>query len=71
MTITYGKPFVFGVQEPKKLRGFPEGRVRIRQRNDDFAQAFVKTPTGIRHFYVEEIDGFWQPTCEQALNDTP
>jgi len=61
---------VFGLAEIKPLRGFPEGRVRIRLRNDDFAQAYVKTATGIRCFYLYEVDGHWQPSFETARNET-
>jgi len=61
-------PVVFGIQDTKPLRGFPDGRVRIRLRNDGFAQAFVKSATGIRHFYIREVDGFWLPCFEQGAN---
>ena len=59
---------VWGVQSAKPLRGFPDGKVRIRVRSADFAQAFVKTRDGIRHFYIQSIDGFWQPKFEQGSN---
>lgn len=62
---------IFAIREPKPLRGFPEGRVRLRLRNDEFARAFVRTPEGIRHFIVQETpDGFWEPVpgCEQGRN---
>jgi len=59
---------VFGAKERKPLRGFPQGRVKLVIRNDDFVAAFVKTSDGIRKFYVESVDGFWQPLYEQASN---
>lgn len=67
--IKYGKlREVFGMVEPKPLRGFPPGEVRLRLRYDCFARAFVRNESGIRHFYVEEVDGFWQPCFEQGAN---
>lgn len=59
---------VWGVKERKPLKGFPEGRVKIRLRNTDFARAFVKTTSGIRQFIVAEVDGFWIPKFEQGSN---
>ena len=67
---THSPPIVFGVTEPKPLRGFPPGKVRLRLRNEDFAHAFVSSESGTRHFYVEEADGFWQPIFEQGANLT-
>lgn len=60
---------VFGIRERKPLKGFPEGRVKIRLRNTDFARAFVKTASGIRQFIVAEVDGFWTPKFEQGSNE--
>jgi hypothetical protein len=65
MRITYG------LEDAKPLRGFPSGLIRIRQRADNFTRAFVKTESGIRHFYVEEVEGFWQPCFEQGRNFRP
>ncbi len=62
---------VFGIpDEIKPLEGFPVGRVRLRLRPKEFAKAFVKTPTGIRQFLVEEKDGKWIPAYEQGCNET-
>lgn len=58
----------FGVQEPKPLKNFPPGKVRLRMRNNDFVHAYVKTSSSIRHFLVDEIDGFWVPILEQGAN---
>ncbi len=55
---------------PRPLRGFPEGEVRLRLRQGDFAQAFVRVPGGIRRFLVHEKDGHWQPFMEMAANLT-
>ena len=59
---------IWGVVEPKPLKGFPEGRVKLRLRNKDFARAFVKTSNGIRSFIIAEQDGFWIPKWEQGSN---
>lgn len=62
---------VFGIpDEIKPLEGFPAGRVRLRLRPSEFVKAFVKTPTGIRKFFVEEKDGKWFPAYEQGRNET-
>lgn len=65
-----GMSLIFGVKEQKPLRGFPEGRVRIRARNEAFMIAFVKTATGIRKFYVEDHEDHWSPGPETGYNDT-
>ena len=62
------RPVPFGSSDPKPLRRFPSGKIRLRIRKDDFVQAFVRTESCIRHFYVEEVDGFWQPCFEQGAN---
>ena len=59
---------VFGVKAPLPLKGFPQGRIRLRIRNTGFAQAFVKSESGIRHFYISEKEGFWTPIYEQGSN---
>ena len=53
-----------GVREPLPLAGFPEGRVRLRLRNNSFAMAYVKTKDGIRCFVIGEMDGMWVPVTE-------
>lgn len=61
---------VFGVRKIPKLCGFPAGRVRIRMRNTEFAQVFVKTNRGIRQFYVVvDRRGNWIPLGEVARNE--
>jgi hypothetical protein len=59
---------VWGVKTPLPLKGFPQGKVRLRIRNNDFVHAYVKTKEGIRHFIVAEKDGFWVPEYEQGAN---
>jgi len=60
---------IFGVQNPKPLAGFPQGRIRLRIRNTDFARAFVRTPSGIRHFIVKDTGEKWEPMLEQGRNE--
>jgi hypothetical protein len=61
---------IFGVHKPKPLRGFPPGKVRLRLRNTEFARGFVRDENGIRHFILQESEGFWEPMpgCEQGRN---
>lgn len=58
--------YVFGVCQPLPLRGFPQGRIRLRLRKDSFAKAFVKSPTGIRRFLIGQRGAFWVPMYEQG-----
>lgn len=62
---------MYGVRPELPVRGFPPGRIRIRQRNTEFPRAFVKTANGIRHFIIAELDGHWVPYAEQGANHTP
>jgi len=62
---------MYGVRPELPVRGFPSGRIRIRQRNTGFPSAFVKTANGIRHFIIAELDGHWVPYAEQGANHTP
>jgi hypothetical protein len=69
MAIAYGRKIVFGVKDPLPLRGFPPGRARIRQRNDDCTVVFIRTAdVGVRRFFVEERDGAWYPAIESGAN---
>ena len=62
---------MYGVRPELPVRGFPPGRIRIRQRNTEFPRAFVKTANGIRHFIIAELDGHWVPYAEQGANHSP
>lgn len=66
--ITHGEKHAFGLNEPLPPKGFPEGRIRWRIRQDDFTLARVKTVDGIREFHVKEQDGFWVPSYERGRN---
>ena len=68
--ITVGmREVVFGIQEIKPLRYFPEGRIKIRMRPTDFANAFVKSATGIRKFLIRDTGDAWEPSYEQGRNE--
>ena len=59
----------FGVVEPLPLKDFPEGRHRLRIRQDDFVKVRIRTKTGIREFIPEIKDGFWVPYVETGRNE--
>jgi len=60
---------VYGDHDPLPLVGFPEGRARIRMRNDDYVMVYIRPPVGgIRKFVVEEKDGTWRPAFEIGRN---
>ena len=61
---------VFGLVTMRPLRGFPEGRIKLRFRNDDFAVAFVRNKYGIRRFVLGEEDGYFIPLVETGRNIT-
>jgi len=64
-----GQKMVFGVVDPLPLRGFPEGRARIRLRNKTFATVNIRPPQGgIRRFNIEEREGAWRPAFEIGAN---
>ena len=50
------------------MRGFPDGRVKIVMRGNDFVTAFVKTASGIRKFYVKKVDDHFEPHWEIMAN---
>jgi hypothetical protein len=67
--ITKGCVLEFGVKEPLPLFGFPEGRARIRQRNNNYTIVFIRPPNGgIRKFVIGTKNGAWWPVFEMASN---
>jgi len=68
MAVISSKNLVFGIRPMLPLKGWPEGRVRVRLRATDFAWGYVKTPSGIRQFAIEVREGCWWPAYEQGSN---
>ena len=60
-----GIKIVFGVRPPKPIAGAPDGKQRLRLRNNCAASLFVKTSEGIRHFKLEDLGDHW--FCNQNL----
>jgi hypothetical protein len=63
------KRFPFGAVEILPLEGFPEGKVKIKIRPDDWVRIFIKTETGICEIIPQEKDGKWIPYFEKARNE--
>lgn len=59
---------LFGIADKLPLRGFPDGRIKIRIRTDSFVQAFIKTADGIEVYSVKEKDGYWEPCMKMGAN---
>ncbi len=72
MATMFGKlTAVFGIpSQIKPIVGLPEGRARLRLRNDEFAMVFVRTSTGIRKFYISDVGGNWIAEIELGENRT-
>ena len=68
--IVIGERCVFGIQDPKKIIGAPEGRQRLRLRSNGFARLFVKTDDGIREFCLEDGGDHWRVGFETGRNKT-
>ena len=65
-----GKNHVFGITKPKPLKGFPDGKTRIRMRSNALSKVYVKTSDGVIVFTVIEKDGCWTPSHEMGRNQT-
>ena len=62
---------LFGMSEPKPLKGWPRGKVRVRTRNEGYARGFVRAGNGTtRHFLVHDDGEHWVPCHEQGANIT-
>ncbi len=71
MSVTFGNAALFGVpKEPLPAKGFPDGKLRIRYRPEDFAVATVKNAFGTAQYYIKEEDGFVVPSFVKAVNST-
>jgi len=72
MATTIGTSCVFGIGgKPKRLRGFPQGKIKLRMRNDGYAMAYVRNDEGIRAFRIIEVNDNWWPAFEIARNHNP
>jgi len=72
MAVIIGTPaHLFGVCKPKRLRGWPKGKIRLRMRNNDFMYAYVRNEEGITKYGVIEKNDNWYPGALQARNHTP
>ena len=69
--ITHGIPAVFGLAPILPLVGFPAGKVRIRQREDEFTRVYIRTVEGIREFTAIDAGDHWTPGPETARNTRP
>lgn len=60
--ISTGTPLIFGTPKEikKKFKNQPEGKIKLRFRNNDLARAYVKTEYGITEHYVLEIGTQWE-----------
>jgi predicted DNA-binding antitoxin AbrB/MazE fold protein len=68
MAIILEEIYVYGVKKPLPTKGFPEGKIRFKLRVEEFALAYVKTPNGIREFFVKQSGGYWIPGPEIGAN---
>lgn len=68
--IPAGASVVFGVAPEKPIRTCLPGRIRVRLRNTDFAQAFVRHNGSTRHFILFEVGDHWELGLEQGGNVT-
>jgi len=66
----HGQHVPFGVGPIPKLVGFPKGKIRIRQRNDDFVTIFIRR----KHRFLVTVpivhNGNWYycPSLNSARN---
>jgi hypothetical protein len=60
---------LFAMCSPKPLKGWPDGKVRIKLRNAGYASGFVRAENGTtRHFLVHDDGSHWMPCHEQGVN---
>ena len=64
-----GISLVLGVVPVEPLKGFPEGKRRIRMRAGKFVLVYVRPPSGgIREFAISDVGGYWTPAIELGAN---
>ena len=71
-TFSITQPCAFGIIPGirQKLRGFPAGRIRIRQRSDDFVRVFVKTSSEMHGYFVRHVGESIMPGERFGFNQT-
>ena len=71
--IIRGIELVLSFKDPLPLRGFPKGRVRIRQRKNQPIVIYIKTDTGIQSFLIKEkrilFKRYWVPAIREGSNE--
>jgi hypothetical protein len=70
MTIIGNCPTIFGIHEPKPLRGFPPGKARISMRDDCLARVWIRTSDGIREFVPKDAGDFLEIDFETGRNQS-
>ena len=68
MATTIGITCIFGTCKPKRLRGFPQGKIKLRMRNNDYMTAYVRNKEGITAYRIIEKNDNWYPAFEIARN---
>ncbi len=66
--VSCGQKLVFGVREPLPITNAPDGRIRLRLRNDSYGKMFVRDRDGIREFAIGDFGNHWEPVYEQRRN---
>tara|TARA_R110002020_G_scaffold262857_5_gene477274 strand:- start:615 stop:839 length:225 start_codon:yes stop_codon:yes gene_type:complete len=69
MAIHYGIPHLFGVVENlPPILNLPEGKVKIRMRNNDYIRVYIRNDGGIREFRLRGNEDYCYLSCEQGNN---
>lgn len=66
-TTIKGTRIVWGIpKEQKPIMDLPEGKLRLRFRNNNWGKGFLKTSNGILHFALEDCGDYWKPIMQGA-----
>lgn len=73
MPAIIGTPLVFGTDpqlKPESLAGIPPEttRIKIRQRKNSWAFAFLRSAAGVRQFYIKRTEAGFKFSFEAAGN---
>ena len=64
-TIIIGTQVVLSGEPKKPLRGFPPGKIRLKETPGDAIRAFVRPRKGgVMEFCIKEHEGFWWPAFQ-------